>query len=129
MLFRSKTPLQGSYTPNVSGVGILTSPADTANFVATTFGSMDTPTNRNTRAKAIAGNPNAIDEREQADAQAAVAGQYSDSGMEYTPGVNSPGTVERIQAQRAKEQEEYRKKTGKDLPGEQRNMFAPWLGY
>jgi hypothetical protein len=123
-----KTSVQRSYVPDVS----VLSPSDQlgiANMVANTFGSADTPTNRNTRAKTIAGNPNPTDEREQADAKAAVAGQVSDSGMEYIPGVNSPGTVDRTQAQRTKEREEYQEKTGKDLPSQQRQMYAPWIGH
>lgn len=121
----AKTPLQGQYVPGVAAA----SPADpvsTANMVATTFGAADTPTNRNNRAKSIAGNPNAGDEK--ADADAAIAGQYSDSGMEYTPGVNSPGTVDRVQALRIKELQDYQEKTGKDLLSQKVQMFAPWVG-
>jgi hypothetical protein len=110
----AKTPVAGAYTPGVGAVSP-SDPLGVANMVANTFGAADTPWNRNTRAKAVAGNPNHPDEREQADATAAVAGQYSDSGMEYTPGVNSPGTVDRVQALRTKEADQYAKKTGKDL--------------
>ena len=120
-----KTPVQGSYVPTMTAV-TPSDPIGIANMVATTFGAADTPTNRNNRAKSIAGNPNAGDEK--ADADAAIAGQYSDSGMEYTPGVNSPGTVDRVQAQRTKDQQDYQEKTGKDLLSQQRQMFAPWVG-
>lgn len=118
-----KTPVQGSYVPTMTAV-TPSDPIGIANMVATTFGAADTPTNRNNRAKSIAGNPNASDEK--ADADAAIAGQYSDSGMEYTPGVNSPGTVDRVKAQRTKDQQDYQEKTGKDLQGQQRQMYAPW---
>lgn len=118
-----KTPVQGSYVPTMTAV-TPSDPIGIANMVATTFGAADTPTNRNNRAKSIAGNPNASDEK--ADADAAIAGQYSDSGMEYTPGVNSPGTVDRVQALRIKELQDYQEKTGKDLLSQKVQMFAPW---
>jgi hypothetical protein len=103
----------------MSSVGMASgmNPSASADLVAMTFNSMDTPTNRNTRAKAIAGNPNATDENEQADAQAAVAGQSSESGMEYTPGVNSPGTMQRVEQLRNKEAEDWQKKYGTSLIG------------